>query len=84
MNPTYCVAGLLVAEGYAERSKAGGIRFFPDALQRFAPRGTTLADEAGKARARQEAGRSIHELRTGNILGPDLTMRDLVEEGRRF
>jgi hypothetical protein len=35
MNPTYCVAGLLVAEGYAERKKAGVIRFFPDVLQRL-------------------------------------------------
>lgn len=35
MNPTYCVAGLLVAEGYAERRGAGVIRFFPDALQKL-------------------------------------------------
>jgi excisionase family DNA binding protein len=35
MNPTYCVAGLLVAEGYAERKGAGVIRFFPDALRRL-------------------------------------------------
>jgi len=35
MNPTYCVAGLLVTEGYAERVEAGIIRFFPDALQKL-------------------------------------------------
>jgi hypothetical protein len=35
MNPTYCVAGLLAAEGYAERREAGVIRFFPDALQKL-------------------------------------------------
>jgi excisionase family DNA binding protein len=35
MNPTYCVAGLLAAEGYAERREAGVIRFFPDAFQRL-------------------------------------------------
>jgi hypothetical protein len=42
------------------------------------------SDEAAKRRARQEAGRSIRELRKGNILGPDLSIRNLVEEGRRF
>ena len=35
MNPTYCVAGLLAAEGYAERKGVGVIRFFPDALQKL-------------------------------------------------
>jgi excisionase family DNA binding protein len=35
MNPTFCVAGLLVAEGYAERKRAGVIRFFPDAINRL-------------------------------------------------
>jgi len=40
--------------------------------------------EAAAQVARQEAGRSIRELRKGNIPGPDLTIRDLVEEGRRF
>ena len=35
MNPTFCVAGLLAAEGYAERVKPGVIRFFPNALQRL-------------------------------------------------
>ena len=35
MNPTYCVAGILAAEGYAERLEAGVIRFFPNALQRL-------------------------------------------------
>jgi hypothetical protein len=42
------------------------------------------ADEAAKCEARAEAGRSIRELRKGTILGPDLSIRDLVEEGRRF
>ena len=44
------------------------------------PNGTVSADDA----RRQEAGRSIRELRKGNILGPELSIRDLVEEGRRF
>jgi len=53
-------------------------------LQRQTPNGTATSDEAAKRQAREEAGRSIRELRKGNILGPDLTIRDLVEEGRRF
>jgi hypothetical protein len=53
-------------------------------LQKKAPNGTALSDEAAKRQAREEAGRSIRELRKGNILGPGLTIRDLIEEGRRF
>ena len=33
---------------------------------------------------RWQAGASIRELRKGTILGPSLTIRDLIEEGRRF
>jgi hypothetical protein len=43
-----------------------------------------LSDEAALQKAREEAGRSIRELRKGNILGPGLTVRKLIEEGRRF
>jgi hypothetical protein len=46
--------------------------------------GDPASDEAQKHRARQEAGQSIRELRKGNVLGPNLTIRDLIEEGRRF
>ena len=53
-------------------------------LQQKAPNGTALTDDAAKRQAREDAGRSIRELRRGNILGPDLTIRDLIEEGRRF
>jgi hypothetical protein len=53
-------------------------------LQHKAANGAALTDQAARRRAREEAGRSIRELRKGNILGPDLTIRDLVEEGRRF
>jgi len=42
------------------------------------------ADETERRRAREEAGRSIRELRKGNVLGPELTIPNLVEEGRRF
>ena len=41
-------------------------------------------DEDTKREARIAAGRSIRELSKGIILGPDLTIRDLIEEGRRF
>ena len=41
-------------------------------------------DEDAQREIRQAAGRSIRELRKGNILGPDLTIRDLIEEGRRY
>jgi hypothetical protein len=41
-------------------------------------------DDAEKRRRREQAAASIREQRKGNILGPDLTIRDLVEEGRRF
>jgi hypothetical protein len=46
--------------------------------------GARPTEEAAKRQAREEAGRSIRELRKGNILGPDLTIRDLIDEGRRF
>ena len=52
-------------------------------LHHKAANGTPVTDEE-RQRAREEAGRSIRELRKGNILGPDVTVRDLIEEGRRF
>jgi hypothetical protein len=42
------------------------------------------ADSAEKRRKREQAAASIRELRKGNVLGPDLTIRDLIDEGRRF
>ena len=53
-------------------------------LQKRSPSGGAVSDETAKRVAREEAGRSIRDLRKGNVLGPDLTIRDLVEEGRRF
>ena len=53
-------------------------------LQQRTPNGTGPSDEAAGRQAREKAGRRIRELRKGNILGPDLTVRDLIEEGRRF
>jgi hypothetical protein len=42
------------------------------------------AYDAEKRRRREQAAASIRELRKGNILGPDLTIRDIIEEGHRF
>lgn len=53
-------------------------------LQQKGSNGAPATDEAEKRRKREEAAASIRELRKGNILGPDLTIRDLIEEGRRF
>ncbi len=53
-------------------------------LQKTTSNDTELPEEAEKRQAREEAGRSIRELRRGNVLGPDLTVRNLIEEGRRF
>lgn len=53
-------------------------------LHEKASNGMQFADENAKRQSREEAGRSIRELRKGNVLGPDLTIRDLIEEGRRF
>ena len=44
----------------------------------------SLGDEAVKRQAREEAGQSIRELRRSSILGSDLTILNLVEEGHRL
>ncbi len=48
------------------------------------PSQETTLNEAEQRKKREEAAASIRNLRKGNILGPDLTIRDLIEEGRRF
>ena len=53
-------------------------------LQKQIANGSAPSDEIVRRQAREEAGRSIRELRRGNILGPDLTIRDLIEEGRKL
>jgi hypothetical protein len=45
--------------------------------------GVPMDDVEGLSKREQAAAR-IRELRKGNILGPNLTIRDLIEEGRRF
>jgi hypothetical protein len=42
------------------------------------------ASEGLRRKLREDAGRRIRELQTQNVLGPDLTVRDLIEDRRRF
>jgi hypothetical protein len=53
-------------------------------LQQKGSNGPPAIAEAEKRRQREEAAASIRELRRGVTLGPDLTIRDLINEGRRF
>jgi excisionase family DNA binding protein len=71
MNPTYAILGMLIAEGYAERPKRGCVRILPKIHRNGDPEG------------RQEAGRSIRALRVGNCLSPGVSIRDLIDDGRR-
>jgi hypothetical protein len=77
-----------VVDRLAEEARQRGLSLdaylLQTVLQQKASNSTALTDDAAKRQAREEAGRSIRELRKGNILGPDLTIRDLIEEGRRF
>ncbi len=43
---------------------------------------TTETDEERRAKI-MAAVEKMRELRKGNILGPDLTIREMIEEGRR-
>ncbi|MEO8127855.1 MAG: hypothetical protein ABI822_12225 [Bryobacteraceae bacterium] len=45
---------------------------------------TLAIDEDEKRHKREEAAANIRDLRKGVTLGPDLTIRDLINEGRRF
>jgi hypothetical protein len=53
------------------------------ALEQKPVNGTYTAGETQKRLAREAAGRHIRDARKGTILGPELTIRDLIEEGRR-
>lgn len=46
--------------------------------------GNSTSDETKKRHARQRAAARIREIRKGVTLGPDLTIQDLINEGRRF
>ena len=53
-------------------------------LQQKGSNGAPVTNEVEKRRNREEAAASIRELRKGVTLGPNLTIRDLINEGRRF
>jgi hypothetical protein len=53
-------------------------------LQQAGSNGAPAIDEAERRRKREAAAAGIRELRKGVTLGPDLTIRDLINEGRRF
>jgi hypothetical protein len=56
---------------------------FQLALAQKAANGTHAAEDAQKRLAREEAGRHIREARKGTILGPELTICELMDEGHR-
>jgi hypothetical protein len=75
-----------VVDRLAEEARQQGLSldaYVLQILQQKFQNGSVVSDDDAKRDAREEAGRSIHELRKGNLLGPDLTIRDLIEEGRR-
>ena len=53
-------------------------------LQNQALGGPQEVEEERLRRQRQAAADRIRKLREGVTLGPDLTIRDLINEGRRF
>src|ERR1039457_1208653 len=53
-------------------------------LQQTGSKGAPAIDEAERRLKREQATASIRELRKGVTLGPDLTIRDLINQGRRF
>jgi hypothetical protein len=53
-------------------------------LQQTGSKGAPAIDEAERRRKCEQAAASIRELRKGVTLGPDLTIRDLINQGRRF
>ena len=53
-------------------------------LEQKGSNGAPSSDEAENRCKREEAAANIRELRKGVTLGPDLTIRDLINEGRRF
>ncbi len=55
-----------------------------EAVLQKASNGSPTGDEQAQRVKREQAAASIRELRKGNVLGPDLNIRDLIEEGRRF
>ncbi len=77
-----------MVERLNREARQKGLSLDDDILHSIVPQkaldGVTIPDETAQRHAWEAAGRSIRELRKGNRLGTDLTVRDLIEEGRRF
>ena len=76
-----------VVEGLTEEARQKGLSLDVYVLRTVTQQKSNVQpmhDDAGKRRKREEAAASIRDLRKGNILGPDIAIRDLIEEGRRF
>jgi hypothetical protein len=77
-----------VVERLTEEARQKGISLdayvLQTVLQHKGSNGDTATEEAEKRRKREAAAANIRELRQGVTLGPDLTIRDLIAEGRRY
>ena len=69
-----------------ERAQEKGLSLDDYLLQAILDHQTEDDREVSEGRAgrrtREEVGQSIRERREGNVLGPSLDIRDLIEEGR--
>lgn len=54
------------------------------AVLRHQPNASGRTGGGSEAERREQAGRGIRELREAQVLGPELSIRDLIEEVRRF
>lgn len=76
-----------VVEGLTREAVRHGLSLDAYLLQTVLQKTSTSDFSSGTEQqrvAREEAGQTILELRRGLHLGADLTVRDLIEDGRRF
>jgi len=74
-----------VVDRLTEEARQKGLSLDEYVLQTvIQQKGPNGGDEAEKRSRRESAAARIRELRKGVTLGPDLTIRDLINEGRRF
>ena len=77
-----------VVESLTEEARQKGLSLdayvLQTVLQSKGSNGAPAINEVEKRRKREEAAANIRELRKGVTLGPDLSIRDLINEGRRF
>jgi hypothetical protein len=76
-----------VVERLTEEARQQGLSldsYLLETVLRQVTSGATPAAHPERARKREEAVLSIREHRAGNVLGADTTIRQLIDEGRRF